>query len=299
MKQKIADLVYLSQKIGQRLDYVQGGGGNISVKISENLMAIKASGYELKNLTYEDGFAFVNQKQVNQGISDFSDNKNGDDGKFSVVIKSATKSLENYPNLRPSMETGFHSLLPFTYVVHSHSLYAGILNCSQQGEEIAKKLFPDMLWIGYENPGWQVTEAIYLAIKKNKKFAQIIFLQNHGLIVASNDVNQGLELHEMVTKEIQNFLQIPEFKLSEIQNFSTSFMRQNVLFPDQIVFGISEEFDESEVPNKIKGHIFAAYSYILRSLAQSALEPVFIAQKNIDFVTNMESEKYRKEVAKK
>ena len=230
----------------------------------------------------------------------FLENKNGDDEKFSAVVKSATKSLEGFPNLRPSMETGFHSLLPFAYVVHSHSLYAGILNCAQKGKEIAEKLFPEMLWIGYENPGWEVTVAIAsslktLALKNSSKPAQIIFLKNHGLIVAADDANQAYELHEMVTEKIQNFLKTPTFKLAEIQNFSTSFMRKNVLFPDQIVFGISEEFAKSEVA----AHIFAAYAFILRSLGQVGLEPVFIDQENVDFVANMESEKYRKEVAKK
>jgi rhamnose utilization protein RhaD (predicted bifunctional aldolase and dehydrogenase) len=295
MKQKIADLVYLSQKIGQRLDYVQGGGGNISVKISENLMAIKASGYELKNLTKNDGFAFVNHQQVNQKISEFSATKKGDDQKFSSAVKLAINELEEYPKLRPSMETGFHSLLPFTYVLHSHSLYAAILNCSKEGHKIAQELFSEMLWISYENPGWQVTEAIFLALKKNHQTASIIFLQNHGLIVAGNDVNQVYQLHEMISDKIKNFLKISSFNLSEIEIFPLDFMKNNVLFPDQIVFGISSEFAQSEVAH----HILAAYSYILRAISQAALEPVFIEQKNINFVANMESEKYRKEVAKK
>ncbi len=295
MKQKIADLVFLSHEIGNCLDYVQGGGGNISVKISDKLMAIKASGYELKNLNEKDGFAFVNQDLVNQAIAEFCSIGNGDDQKFSVAIKSATLVQEGYPVLRPSMETGFHSLLPFTYVVHSHSVYAGILNCAQQGEKIARELFPQMLWIDYKNPGWQVTAAIYEALKKNGDSVQIIFLKNHGLIVAGNEVNQVLALHDSVTQKIQNFLKVPQFNLAESQIFSHSFMRQNVLFPDQIVFGISEEFAKSEIAQ----HIFAAYSYILRSLGQSGLDPVFIAQENVEFVANMESEKYRKEVAKK
>ncbi len=294
MKQKIADLVFLSREIGARLDYVQGGGGNISVKISHDLMAIKASGYELKNVTENDGFAFVNHAAVNEAIYKFCVENNGDDQKFSAAVKSATLVKEGYPALRPSMETGFHSLLPFTYVVHSHSLYAGILNCAEQGEKIARELFPQMLWIEYKNPGWQVTEGVFEGLKQNRH-AQIIFLKNHGLIVAGNDVKETLALHEEVTQKVQNFLKVPSFKFDEAQIFSNSFMRQNVLFPDQIVFGISEEFAQSEVAK----HIFAAYSYILRSVGQSGLDPVFIAQENVDFVANMESEKYRKEVAKK
>lgn len=295
MKQKITDLVYLSKNIGNNLGYVQGGGGNISVKISENIMAIKASGYELKNLENNDGFAFVDYKQVNSGISKLCDKKGDNDQEFSVIVKSATKTYDGYPNLRPSMETGFHSLLSFTYVVHSHSVYAGILNCSQNGNNIAKELFPEMLWIGYENPGWQLTEAISNSINKRNKPVQIIFLQNHGLIVASDDVNKAYELHEMITQKIRDFLKVPEFEIARVKEYSKDFMKNNVLFPDQIVFGLSEDFAKSEVA----GHIFAAYSYILENITKSALEPVFINQTNVDFVANMESEKYRKEVAKK
>ena len=69
MKNKLEKLAWLSQKIGNRLDYVQGGGGNISVKISDNLMAIKASGFELKNLTENYGFAFVNHQRIAKEIN--------------------------------------------------------------------------------------------------------------------------------------------------------------------------------------------------------------------------------------
>lgn len=41
------ELVWLCQKIGRKIDYVQGGGGNISVKLDSQYMAIKASGLGL------------------------------------------------------------------------------------------------------------------------------------------------------------------------------------------------------------------------------------------------------------
>ena len=40
----------LSQTAGARADYVQGGGGNTSVKLADGLMAIKASGYCLSDI---------------------------------------------------------------------------------------------------------------------------------------------------------------------------------------------------------------------------------------------------------
>jgi len=49
----------MSQLIGARPDYVQGGGGNTSVKLDGGLMAIKASGFRLSQVTDSDGFAGV------------------------------------------------------------------------------------------------------------------------------------------------------------------------------------------------------------------------------------------------
>ena len=43
-------LVNISNKIGKRCDYTQGGGGNTSVKIDSENMAIKASGSTLKEM---------------------------------------------------------------------------------------------------------------------------------------------------------------------------------------------------------------------------------------------------------
>lgn len=294
MKKKIADLTMLSQAIGARLDYVQGGGGNISAKISDELMAIKASGFELKNVTPNNGFAFVNHALVNKEIFEFCAQKNGDDQKFSVAVKNSTKEISPYPNLRPSMETGFHSLLPFDFVIHTHSVYAAILLCAKEGKKIAQKLFSNFLWIDYQNPGWQVTEAIFAELKKSSK-PQIIFLQNHGLIVTGNDAQELLEFHEEINQKIRQSIDIQEFREDKIKIYDLEFIKKNVLFPDQIVFGLAEEFSKSQIAK----HIFLVYSFILQSIKKNGLTPVFIAQKNIDFVANMESEKYRKEVAKK
>ncbi len=294
MKKKITNLVKLSREIGVHLDYVQGSGGNISVKISDDLMAIKASGYELKNVSETSGLVFVNHAQINQKISEFCHKKNGDDEKFSAAVDSLTKRIAPYQESRPSMETGFHSLLPFKYVIHSHSVYAAVLVCSFEGKKIAAEIFFDFLWVEYCNPGWQLTAEIFNGLKKLSK-PQIIFLQNHGLILAGDDADELLKLHTQINNKIKKHLNIPEFCFDKIKIFDQEFMKKNVLFPDQIVFGISGEFSQSQIAS----HIFAAYSYILQSIDKSGLEPIFISKENVDFVANMESEKYRKKVAKK
>ena len=44
--------------------YVQGGGGNTSVKFDGRLMAIKASGYTLGEITEEKGYVTVDYEMI-------------------------------------------------------------------------------------------------------------------------------------------------------------------------------------------------------------------------------------------
>ena len=329
MKNKLEKLAWLSQKIGNRLDYVQGGGGNISVKISDNLMAIKASGFELKNLTENYGFAFVNHQRIAKEINDkinFSEqnsqhfskhnpqtnsqhnslenSQNIIDGisteialkneqEFSLLIKESSQEIPPFQALRPSMETGFHSIIQDQFVIHSHSVYALILCCSKQGQKILKEIFPQSIWINYCNPGLELTRKISKTLAKEK--SPIIFLQNHGLIISANQENEALELHQRVNDEIISHLNLTIFNPQKINLIAEKKINENVLFPDQIVFGLNEQFSKSKIANDI----FLAYSYILQNIENKALEANFISQENINFIANMENEKYRMEVASK
>ena len=54
--EQLKELVLISRSAGSRSDYVQGGGGNTSVKLDDNLMAVKASGFMLKDISQNEGF---------------------------------------------------------------------------------------------------------------------------------------------------------------------------------------------------------------------------------------------------
>ena len=61
---KIMDeLKAISKYAGMREDLVQAGGGNTSVKISDERMYIKASGCQLADVSMESGSALVNPKK--------------------------------------------------------------------------------------------------------------------------------------------------------------------------------------------------------------------------------------------
>ena len=56
------DFLKMSVYAGMREDLVQAGGGNSAYKLSDEKMAIKASGYQLADVTEQEGYAIVNPK---------------------------------------------------------------------------------------------------------------------------------------------------------------------------------------------------------------------------------------------
>ena len=262
----LKDLETISQTIGSHPDYVQGGGGNTSAKLNNELMAIKASGYQLKEVTATQGYVVVNYSNINKYYDSVDLNTDTDFEKESIEIaKKNVVETEGIKTLRPSVEVGFHSILK-KYVIHTHAVYANILCCSKNGEQLARKIFAgkdyNFLWVPYINPGFNLT----LRIKKDIKqyienfsfFPEVIFMENHGLIVTCDDYKKCLDLHTTINLAIKNYLKINEtypkiqidtvddntFKSNTayIKNYlaknkiTQDYFERNVLYPDQLVY---------------------------------------------------------------
>ncbi|MEA4889253.1 MAG: class II aldolase/adducin family protein [Clostridiaceae bacterium] len=207
---RLADFVRMSQCAGSRSDFVQGGGGNTSCKLDKQLMAIKASGFRLDQITENQAYAVLDyqllrdfyQKTDPAGLADVE--KEG-----SAQAKSAIKPVEGLPSLRPSVEAGFHSLLE-TYVLHTHPVYANLAACSAEGPALAAAALADMpagfASVPYINPGAQLTFAIDQARKQaaaaQGKLPAVILMQNHGLIVTADDIETCLAWHEEANRRI-------------------------------------------------------------------------------------------------
>lgn len=260
------DLVYISTSVGIPTDYTQGGGGNTSVKLSDELMAVKASGYKLKDITATDGYVIVNYKNIKEYFRqvDLSEDKDFEK-ESSEYVRSNVIAVEGQKPLRPSVEAGFHSFLQ-KYVIHTHSVYANLLCCTKNGQELVERIFKDKrytcIWIPYINPGFCLTlkicKEIDLRHKKTGKFPQVIFMENHGLIVTSEDCRDCVGLHSEVNEAIIQYFRIegdyPQIKLSEAGDniymsktaFLTDYFKNNrvtedfldrtVLYPDQLVY---------------------------------------------------------------
>lgn len=206
---EINDLVEISKYAGERFDLVQAGGGNSSVKFDNGEMIIKASGFLLSDLTKENGYSRVLTKQIanivkNQTILHATE-KREREGLTSQLVKDATIDKMN----RPSIETLLHSFL-LKYTLHTHPIVVNMIVIQKNWQDILSSIFvaDTVCFVEYKTPGIELALALDTELKKFKITPNIIFLQNHGLIVTSNYKNDIKEKTESVLEKIENYLKI-------------------------------------------------------------------------------------------
>ena len=263
---ELMELEKISQAIGNSPDLVQGGGGNTSVKLDDELMAVKASGYQLKQITSKTGFVVVNYKKIIDYYKNIDLLSQIDYEKDALTFVNDTiVQSEESNKSRPSVEAGFHAILK-KYVIHTHSVYANILCCSKEGKGLIKKIFTgkpySCIWIPYVNPGFGLTlrikNTIDVFIKQEGIFPDVIFMENHGLVVNSDDCDKCIHLDGEINSMIKQWFTMndayPEIILETAGDgtivsktpylaeffgnrvIDKDFFDSNVLYPDQLVY---------------------------------------------------------------
>lgn len=283
--QIINEFVTISQYAGKSILFVQGGGGNTSSKV-DNKMYIKASGTLLKDMSNDTGYSVVDFPSIREYL-DTPD----------VATKAYDKDIVNFvieTDKKPSIETGFHATIPYVHVAHTHSMFANILNCCEQGFEIIKQLFPDAVIVPYHTPGLELILAVKKSIQGQN--AKIIFLENHGLIVASDDVDEVIALHEHVNNTIKQHLNISDQFINDFQSVTDiDFMQKHILFPDQIVFTFG---DSDKLNSKSAQETIYIYNMIIQIVKNAGLNLKCLPETEAHKILNMDSEKFRLQISK-
>lgn len=288
MHASLIELKMISQAVGCLPEFIQGGGGNTSIKLDYNFMAIKASGYELKKLTELEGYTVLNYVNV---ANYFNAPSNSEDEVTAAILKEVVAVPTIKKSLRPSIEAGFHAILKAKCILHTHSIYANILTCSKEGSDIIRTLFPESYWIEYYTPGRELTLQF-----KNKQFAlkesPIIFMKNHGLIVGGDTADEVLKTHAVVNQTIKEYFKITEPFMVHNIPIDMDYMKEHVLFPDQVVYTSSVEL----VNTSASQQTLASYGYIQKQIEKNGLTPSYIPKEKIDVILMMESERYRRKM---
>jgi len=205
----LKDFVEISKYAGERLDLVQAAGGNSSVKLDNGEMLIKASGFLLSDVNIKGGYSRVFTKAVSEIVKNKdiinSKNKHQKESLTAEFLAETTIDKQN----RPSIETLLHSLL-LKYTLHTHSIVVNMIVLQKDWKEILKSIFKEekIAYVGYETPGVELAIALDKELQKFDKIPNIIILQNHGLIITSQDCDQIKTLTEYVLEKIEKYLNI-------------------------------------------------------------------------------------------
>ena len=222
-----SSLINVSSLIGSNHLLSQGAGGNTSIK-KKRSMWIKASGKWLSNAKKEDIFVNLNLTQLNKNLSE--NKKNPTDN---TVLNS---------NLKPSIETSLHALMPHTVVLHCHAIDVLALLIQKNPIRKISNLLKDINWT-------------------SKRKFEVILLQNHGIFVGAKNATEALKLMitvikkcEAIPRNINEFnikrikkvankisMKLPNFSIIQALAFDKLAFnycarKNSILYPDQAVF---------------------------------------------------------------
>ena len=186
----LENLIKISQFYGKNPEMVIAGGGNTSYKNDENIW-VKASGHALATIT-EEGFAKLDRKKLGL-ISERT--YCADLFERERQIKDDLMEATITKDRRLSVETSMHDVIEYAYVVHLHPTKVNGLMCGNEVVKYLDELFGDqVVYIPYIYPGYVLFKEVEKQLAKFKaekgKAAQIIFLQNHGIFVAADSIDE-------------------------------------------------------------------------------------------------------------
>ncbi|HHU13377.1 MAG TPA: class II aldolase [Clostridiaceae bacterium] len=291
-RERLERYVSLSAAIGARVDYVQGGGGNTSVKLNDSLMAIKASGYKLSDIGLDKGYAVMSYQPLKDfylehAATDFDDVE----ASGAALAKAETETIPGLAVVRPSVEAGFHAILE-RYVAHSHSVYSNLAACTQMSKQVLTEIFAkaDYRWglVPYTNPGARLAFAIREERDRVKSehgiFPNVMIMQNHGLIVSAEEADQCLAIHEDANRRMASFFNVDAASFPAIQiaeaggrivsatpflrerlasgRYDEGFFERTLLYPDQQVFLENQlAFGDEPIEDKATIHADGSVTY--------------------------------------
>lgn len=316
MKKQIDDFVSLCQHIGVRSDYVQGAGGNISIKYDTNRMAIKASGIQLDQVNKNTGIAYLD-------ISGFYDELMACQTEHAYNQLIATQTQKHQSSERASMETGFHAILG-PVVLHTHNVYSNCFLCSDKGIDQIKTLLPNAIVIDYKTPGLELSKAIGLIAKSHLQKTTVFLLKNHGIIISGSHIEDVNDVHEKITqrlKKASHLFDYPELKIVSdgdrysgetpqltqwMKRYGDDWLAQRILFPDQAIY-----FKPSSLKLTATSRSYAsmkeaiAYESLLLSIyiiqnynATQEWQSAYLSEAQTSTLCHLSSEKYRQEKIK-
>ncbi len=203
MIDKMNKLIAMSHKYGGDARYVLAGGGNTSMK-TDGVLYVKASGTRLSNIE-EPGFVKMDMGKISvMFVKPYPKEDKQREAEALLDMMDARLPGES---MRPSVECMLHGLFPQTFVLHLHPALVNGLTCATKGKAYCEELFGnDAVWVPLTKPGYTLAKTCYDLFETQKRVngtvPNILFMQNHGVIVAADMVEEIDALMERVMETI-------------------------------------------------------------------------------------------------
>ena len=325
----IQKTIELHNHFGKNDNYVQAAGGNISIKDGD-IIHIKKSGLSFRSMKDKNDIISLNisKKEMMQEVLSIK-NKTNLENRYNKLINQKNTNEE-----RPSIELSFH-IFGDKYTLHLHPTLINIFTCTEEGQEIIKKICEEndnMSYVDYYKPGIILTDAI---LQERTTLNHITFLFNHGIIVTgpSKDSikDRYKSVEEMLKKEIiyEEYKQEGELLSKEglkhdffinnslIKNliYDSSLFDNHTLhlYPDSAIYNIRLEplvetnwTDTSqwlinatnEKEATFKAELFINKMKIIHFAKINGFTPCYLDQDSVDELVNWDAEKYRQDLLK-
>jgi NAD(P)-dependent dehydrogenase (short-subunit alcohol dehydrogenase family)/rhamnose utilization protein RhaD (predicted bifunctional aldolase and dehydrogenase) len=205
---ELSDLVEISQYYGKQKNYVIAGGGNTSFK-NDKYIWIKASGTSLAKID-KSGFVQLDRAKL-QKISQASYSEDPFEREKQVKVDLNEAIVDKESGLRPSVETSMHEVIGYPFIVHTHPALINGMLCGKRSKQAVGELFPEnTLYLEYVDPGYTLFKRIEQEIlqfrNERGKDPQIIFLENHGVFVSGNSIQEIKEVYRDIEEKIRKIV---------------------------------------------------------------------------------------------
>lgn len=215
---EIDELVELCKMIGSDIYQVQAAGGNVSIKVDTSYLYIKASGIRMYEVNEDFGWTKVQYADLRDKflyLSKAEMERTQKEKIYAGII--AVGSIET--GKRPSMETGFHSVISFKYVVHVHSISGILIGMMPKASatQFLKDCFGNdiqIYFIPVTIPGFEVTDKVRTLSSQVSQKPVLYLLENHGLIWGAPDI----KILKKIIDKFQKFFEI-KFRLKNFSYF--------------------------------------------------------------------------------
>ena len=201
----LSTLVKMSNTYGSNPAYVLAGGGNTSVK-DDTTLYVKGSGTQLATIKAEE-FVEMSRARLNEIMkTDYPEDDVKRESLYLADVMAAVTDADK--TKRPSVEALLHNLFAYTYVLHVHPTLVNGLTCGKGAKELSEQLLgKDVLWIDICKPGYTLARICYEKMNAYKeeygKDVQVLLLQNHGIFVAANTVEEIGALFDGVISKLE------------------------------------------------------------------------------------------------